>query len=348
MKVKASAIAILAALPLFATAAPTGEQLQDRVFGSVLYEYYLPDQDKGQSAEWAFQEEGSGLGLQVGYRINDTWSIRAELVRQSLASVMSSDDVKGNRAGIDVIYDLGVYPVYLLGGVKNSTTGTSASSANIGVGANFFATDELALFVEANRYQGISKSFSDASIKLGATYFFGAAPAVAPTPAPEPVAAPVIGDADKDGVTDDKDQCADTPITDKVDTVGCSIFTETSVSISLNAQFDNDSAVVKPAYHADIEKLAAFLKRFPNTDVEIAGHASNVGKPAYNLKLSQRRADAVADVLVNQFGIDRSRVKAVGYGVTKPKVTGNTKAAHAANRRIEGVVTASVKEAVQR
>ncbi len=353
MKLKTSAIAVLAALPLFATAAPTGEQLQDRVFGSVIYEYYLPDQDKGQSAEWAFQEEGHGIGLQVGYRINETWGIRAEFVRQSLASVTSNVDVEGNRAGVDLVYDLGTYPVYLVGGVKNFTTARSASAANIGVGAKFFATDDLELFVEANRYQGISKSFIDAGIKLGASYYFGSAPAVvAPTPAPEPAPAPapapVVGDADKDGVTDDKDQCADTPITDKVDTVGCSIFTESSVSINLNAQFDNDSAVVKSEYHADIEKLANFLKRFPNTDVEIGGHASNVGKPAYNLKLSQRRADAVADVLVSQFGIDRSRVKAVGYGVTKPKVAGKTKAAHAANRRIEGVVTASVKEAVQR
>jgi len=350
MKVKTSAIAILAALPLFATAAPTGEQLQDRVFGSVIYEYYAPDQDKGKSADWAFQEEGSGLGLQIGYRINETWGIRAELVRQSLGSVTSNKDVEGNRAGVDLVYDLGTYPIYLVGGVKNITTARSSSAANIGVGANFFATDELELFVEANRYQGISQSYSDAGIKLGASYHFGAAPAVAPTPAPEPapVVVPVVGDADKDGVTDDKDQCADTPITDKVDTVGCSIFTESSVSINLNAQFDNDSAVVKSEYHADIEKLANFLKRFPNTDVEIGGHASNVGKPAYNLKLSQRRADAIANVLVSEFGIDRSRVKAVGYGVTKPKVAGKTKAAHAANRRIEGVVTASVKEAVQR
>ncbi len=352
MKVKTSAIAIMAALPLFAAAAPTAEQLQDRVFGSVFYEYYLPDQPKGKSAEWAFQEEGVGLGLQVGYRINEIWALRAEFVRQNLESVTSEVDVEGNRAGIDMVYNLSTYPIYIVGGVKNFTTGRSASAANIGVGAKFFATDDLELFVEANRYQGVSKSFSDAGIKLGASYYFGAAPAVAPTPAPEPAPepapAPVIGDADKDGVTDDKDQCADTPITDKVDTVGCSIFTETSVSISLNAQFDNDSAVVKPEYHADIEKLANFLKRFPNTDVEIGGHASNVGKPAYNLKLSQRRADAVAEVLVSQFGIDRSRVKSVGYGVTKPKVAGNSKAAHAANRRIEGVVTASVKEAVQR
>ena len=158
----------------------------------------------------------------------------------------------------------------------------------------------------------------------------------------------MIGDADQDGVTDDKDQCANTPITDKVDTVGCSIFTEKEVNFTLKAQFANDSAEIKPEYRAEIADLAAFLKRFPGTDVEIGGHASNVGTPAYNLKLSQRRADAIAHTLITQFGINSARVKAVGYGVTKPRAAGNTAAAHAVNRRIEANVTASVKEAVTR
>lgn len=353
MKLKTSAIAILAALPLMsfvASAAPTAEQLQDRAFGSIFWEYYTPDSDKSRSVEWEGADNGDGVGLQLGYRISKEWAIRAEYVRQDLESALSDLDVEGNRVGLDLMYHVDSLPVYVVGGVKNFTTGRGASAANIGIGANLFATDDLAVFVEANRYQGISKSFADAGVKLGLSYHFGSAPAAepAPAPAPEPAPAPMVADADQDGVTDDKDQCANTPITDKVDTVGCSIFTEQSVSIALNAQFDNDSAVVKTEYHADIEKLANFLKRFPNTDVEIGGHASNVGKPAYNLALSQRRADAVAAVLVNDFGIAASRVKAVGYGVTKPRAAGNTAAAHAVNRRIEATVTASVKEAVQR
>lgn len=355
MKLNTSALAVLAALPLMsfvASAAPTAADLQDRVFGSIFYEYYTPDSDKARSAEWQNVDNGNGRGLNIGYRISPEWAIRAEFARQDLNKAVPGYDVKGNRAGIDLMYHIDSLPVYVVGGVKNFTTGRSASAANVGIGANFFVTDNFAIFTEATRYQGISQTFADAGFKIGLSYVFGSAPQTAPTPAPQPepapAPAPVIGDADQDGVTDDKDQCANTPITDKVDTVGCSIFTETSVRIDLNAQFDNDSSVVKPEYHADIEKLANFLKRFPNTDVEIGGHASNVGTPAYNMALSQRRADAVADVLVSQYGIDRSRVKAVGYGVTKPRAAGNTAAAHAVNRRIEGNVTASVKEAVTR
>lgn len=350
MKLKTSAIAILAALPLMtsvASAAPSAADLKDRVFGSVFYEKYAADSDKERSTEWKGVDDGDGFGLNIGYRISEAWGIRAEYVRQDLDSALQNSNVEGNRVGLDLMYHIDSLPVYVVGGIKNYTTGRSASAANLGFGANLFVTDDLAVFVEANRYQGISKSFADHGVKLGLTYAFGSAPAAAPTAAPEPVVA-AVGDADQDGVTDDKDQCANTPLTDKVDAVGCSIFSEKEVSIALNAQFDNDSAVVKDQYHAEIGQLADFLKRFPNTDVEIGGHASNVGAPAYNLGLSQRRADAIAKILVDKFGINSSRVKAVGYGITKPKAAGNTKAAHAINRRIEAVVTASVKEAVAR
>ncbi len=347
MKLKTSAIAILAAfMATSAVAAPTAAQLQDRVYGSVFTEYYAPDIDKQESAAWGYQGKDWGAGFNVGYQINETWGIRAELLRQSLEN-FKGEEIKGNRAGVDLVYSMTELPIYLVGGLKNITTGQSASAANIGVGSQYFINDNFAVFFEANRYQGISKGFADAGIKLGLTYVFGEAPAVAPTPAPEaPVAA--VGDADKDGVTDDKDKCADTPIVDKVDEVGCSIFTEKSVTIKLNAQFDNNSDVVKDEYLADIEKLADFLKRFPNTDVEIGGHASNVGTPEYNMGLSQRRADAVAKILVEKYGIDAARVKAVGYGITKPLAKGNSKEAHKMNRRIEGVVTASIKESVKR
>lgn len=355
MKLKTSALAILAALPLMsfvASAAPTAEDLQDRVFGSVFWEHYKPDSKKETSPKWQHVKHGDSRGLQIGYRVSKDWAIRAELARQDLHRTVIGYDMKGNRAGIDLMYHIDQTPIYVLGGVKNFTTGRSATAANLGLGANLFVMDNLALFGEINSYRGVNKDFLDTGYKVGMSYFFGSAPAAEPTPAPQPAPiaepAPVVGDADQDGVTDDKDQCANTPITDKVDTVGCSIFTESSVSIALNAQFDNDSSVVKSEYRGDIEKLANFLKRFPNTDVEIAGHASNVGKPAYNMALSQRRADAIAQVLVNDFGINSSRVKAVGYGVTKPRASGNNAAAHALNRRIEAHVTASVKEAVTR
>ena len=167
MKFKTSAIAIMAALPLFATAAPTGEQLQDRAFGSVFGEYYQADKDKLNSASWMGQDEGSGYGFNVGYRVNESWAIRAEVARQFIDSDLVAYDIEGNRVGVDLNYYLSSLPMYIVGGVKNFTTGQDASAANIGLGLEIFTNDNLAFFAEANRYQGISKSFADVGVKLG-------------------------------------------------------------------------------------------------------------------------------------------------------------------------------------
>lgn len=354
MKLSTSAIAIVATLLSTAVLADSSKPLvSDRAFGSVFAEYYLPDQDKGETADWGFAHEGWGHGVELGYNLNETWALRFEYAKQRLEQTTSDNKIDSTRVGIDVLYNVGQTNLYILGGLKhiNAEQSEDGSALNAGIGYRHYLTDRVAVYGEANRFQGISDSFADANLKLGVTVLFGDAPVVAePTPAPAPAPAPVVveADSDKDGVTDANDLCPGTPVTDKVDATGCSIFTEKEVNFTLKAQFDNDSAVIKPEYRSEIADLAAFLKRFPGTDVEIGGHASNVGSAAYNLKLSQRRADAVAQVLSNEHGISSSRVTATGYGVTRPKVTGNTPAAHAANRRIEAVVTATVKEKVER
>ena len=354
MKLSTSAIAIMATLLSTTALADSSKPLvSDRAFGSVFAEYYLPDGDKTESAEWAFMDEGWGYGVELGYNLNESWALRLEYAKQRLEQLTTDDKLDGKRVGLDVMYNLSNTGVYVLGGLKHldvdSTDETTA--LNMGVGYRQYLNDRVSLFGEANRFQGIGDSFADANIKLGMSVLFGDAPVVAePTPAPEPVVAPVVvvADSDNDGVPDSSDLCPGTPSTDKVDATGCSIFTEKEVNFTLKAQFDNDSSVIKPEYDSEIADLAAFLKRFPGTDVEIGGHASNVGGAAYNMKLSERRADAVAKVLLNEHGISASRVTVKGYGVTRPKVEGNTPAAHAANRRIEAVVTATVKEKVER
>ncbi|MBU0911435.1 MAG: OmpA family protein [Gammaproteobacteria bacterium] len=354
MKLSTSAIAIMATLLSTTALADSSKPLvTDRAFGSVFAEYYLPDGDKTESAEWAFMDEGWGYGVELGYNLNESWALRLEYAKQRLDQLTTDDTLDGKRIGLDVLYSLSNTGVYVLGGLKHldvdSTDETTA--LNMGVGYRQYLNDRVSLYGEANRFQGIGDSFADANIKLGMSMLFGDAPVVAePTPAPEPVQAPVVvvADSDKDGVPDSSDLCPGTPTTDKVDATGCSIFTEKEVNFTLKAQFDNDSSVIKPEYNSEIADLAAFLKRFPGTDVEIGGHASNVGAAAYNLKLSERRADAVAKVLLNEHGISAGRVTVKGYGVTRPKVEGNTQAAHAANRRIEAVVTATIKEKVER
>lgn len=104
-------------------------------------------------------------------------------------------------------------------------------------------------------------------------------------------------------------------------------------SMELAVHFDTAKSVIKPAYRAELERVAAFLKEYPGVTGTIEGHTDNVGGKKMNEELSQRRAEAVVDYLVKNFGIDRSRLKAVGYGPNKPIASNATAAGRAKNRR---------------
>jgi len=85
----------------------------------------------------------------------------------------------------------------------------------------------------------------------------------------------------------------------------------------------------------ELEATAQFLKENPKLQVEISGHTDNVGKPADNLTLSTKRAEAVVRYLTKQGEISPERLKAKGYGETKPKTRNDTEEGRAQNRRIE-------------
>ncbi|WP_371185704.1 OmpA family protein [Thalassotalea maritima] len=113
-----------------------------------------------------------------------------------------------------------------------------------------------------------------------------------------------------------------------------SIRASKTLGVELAVHFAHDSAVVDSVYLDEIKQLADFLQQNPETRVTIEGHTSVVGTVAYNHKLSQRRANAIASILTQQFAIDRGRVSAVGYGELKPLNFANDERAHAQNRRI--------------
>ncbi len=103
----------------------------------------------------------------------------------------------------------------------------------------------------------------------------------------------------------------------------------------INIQFDTNKSDIKPRYHGELKKLGDFLTEFPNAKGVIEGHTDNVGSKASNMKLSQRRADSVRNYIIKNFGIAPERIKAVGYGPTKPVASNKTKEGKAQNRRIE-------------
>jgi OOP family OmpA-OmpF porin len=105
--------------------------------------------------------------------------------------------------------------------------------------------------------------------------------------------------------------------------------------IVLKMEFDNGKADIKPKYHAEIGKVAEFMKKYPEAKGAIEGHTDNVGGHDYNMKLSERRAASVKNYLIEKFGIDPERLSSKGYGYTKPVADNKTREGRQENRRIE-------------
>jgi len=115
---------------------------------------------------------------------------------------------------------------------------------------------------------------------------------------------------------------------------------EEKVSMVLNILFDTDKATVKDQYYEDIEKLANFMKTYTNTTVTIEGHTDSIGSSEYNKKLSEARAKSVRQILIDKYGIDGSRISAVGHGEEFPVDTNDTPEGRQKNRRVEAIVEA--------
>jgi len=147
--------------------------------------------------------------------------------------------------------------------------------------------------------------------------------------APTPVVMPKMpGDEDGDGVTDDKDACPGTPKGIPVDERGC-------WAIKSDVLFDFDKATIKPEYYSWLDKGKELFEKYPTMKVQIDGHTDSTGPEEYNQKLSERRAKAVKDYLVNKVGIAADRLTTVGYGEMKPAYPNDTKENRAKNRRVE-------------
>jgi len=98
--------------------------------------------------------------------------------------------------------------------------------------------------------------------------------------------------------------------------------------------FDVDSATVKPAAMVSLDKISAVLTKYPKTTITVAGHTDNTGRADYNLKLSERRANAVRFALAER-GVGASRVTAMGFGADNPVASNTTPEGRAENRRVE-------------
>lgn len=179
-------------------------------------------------------------------------------------------------------------------------------------------------------------------------------------------------DSDDDGVADYLDKCPKTPIEARgmVDEKGCPRDTDSDgvpdyldncpklAGVASNhgcpeikkeirtlfqkalqgIQFETGKDVIKKASNPILNQIAKVLTENPTYLIEVQGHTDNVGKPASNQILSDKRANAVRKYLIAK-GVDEKRITAKGYGDTKPVASNKTTSGKAKNRRVEFVVS---------
>lgn len=151
-------------------------------------------------------------------------------------------------------------------------------------------------------------------------------------------------DSDGDGVYDYIDQCPRTLKGVQVDAVGCPLKKEQDLSQLQKAiNFETGSSKLTPASLPTLDLVVKLLLEFKDVALEIQGHTDSKGRYTYNLNLSQRRADAVMDYMLEQ-GLEVWRLKAKGYGPDLPVADNDTKEGRSKNRRVELVPVAAVPE----
>ncbi|MFZ7090854.1 OmpA family protein [Primorskyibacter sp. 2E233] len=109
------------------------------------------------------------------------------------------------------------------------------------------------------------------------------------------------------------------------------------VTMPQDILFATDSAQLRPALVADLRDVGASLLAYPNTTAQVIGHTDSDGDAAYNLNLSQRRAQSVANVLISE-GVPGSRISVIGRGEDQPIASNLTAEGKAQNRRVEIVI----------
>lgn len=112
---------------------------------------------------------------------------------------------------------------------------------------------------------------------------------------------------------------------------------------SNSIRFDFDKAEIKPQYRETLSRIAGVLMSVRGYSIHIFGYTDDVGTRDYNVKLSERRAQAVRDYLLKA-GLDPKIITIKGYGKSDPRVSGDGAEARAKNRRVEiGLVDSTLR-----
>ena len=322
-----------------------------------------------------FTENPLGPALTIGYGLSDRWALEFMYSQFNVdysQGVISGSDT--TRLGwLDLLYEFQGderWQPFLVFGAGRADAGRGSlgdvdeTQMNLGVGLFRAINDRFSLRGDLRAVYSDAERSLEPFASLGVTALLGSlsrAESVAAIPVdsdsdgvadsqdscPDTATGVVVDqfgcelDDDRDGVVNSLDACPDTPSGAKVDARGCAVELEELVTIDLALEFDSNSASLRPEHAEEIEKAVQFLRSYPNAAAVIEGHTDSDGAAGYNLQLSEQRARAVLDFMVQQRGISVDRLSAVGYGESRPVGPNDTTLGKQANRRVAVVVSGS-------
>lgn len=325
-------------------------------------------------------DDDNFLGLGVGYRFDNPWALEFTYLEGDADSDLPGvGDIDVEMYHIGALYHLtsrNKFTPFLSFGAGEGDYSRSGFDddefqVNAGAGFKYAFTEKAHLRSDLKFFHGNSVDAVNAAISVGLHYAFGGKSSAAPAP----VAASVDGDDDGDGVLNSVDQCPNTPAGADVDSRGCPrdddgdgvynyqddcpgttnrkarvdgrgcyIKLDRKIDITLNLEFDFDSAEAREEHVAEVQKVADVMEEYPESTVTMAGHTDSTGPEEYNQGLSERRAKTIADMLTERFDISGSRVSSIGYGESQPIDTNDTREGRQNNRRVVAHVEGETEE----
>ncbi|HBG04718.1 MAG: hypothetical protein A2075_12360 [Geobacteraceae bacterium GWC2_58_44] len=269
----------------------------------------------------------SVIGVRAGYNFTSHFGVEAASGYIRTEEKRGGGDVDALNYHLDMLYHFmpeGPLVPYLAAGYgghwREYPGGRDFSDGafNYGAGLKYFLTEGMALRGDVRHFvmKDDDETFHNLEYSVGVDFLFGQQkPAVAAVRAEQPQEeAPVEVPAAEPAPGHYK------------------------YCITLQGEFDIDRATIRPENRDEIAQVGEFMKKYPTTTAVIEGHTDNVGAADYNMELSRRRAEAVVDHLVENYGIDRSRLAARGYGMSRPIADNATDEGKQLNRRIEAII----------
>jgi OOP family OmpA-OmpF porin len=310
------------------------EELDKRWYLSGGLSYSILDNDRDKLGPGVEVENAPGGYVGIGKAINEWLNLELNLKGQHADLDGASGSWKQYGASLDGLVFFNRSPVFSpyavlgVGALQSDLSGVKKDTAPVveaGLGFMHDIDDDGAkLRLEARHrwdfadinIPGGNTTYNDWILMAGVTIPIGPRPRSAPEPRPvvtmaEPAPVPAAP--------------APVPVT------------ETVVLKGVNFCFDCDTLSSQARQILDANAMALINQR-ANATFEVAGHTDSIGSDAYNLRLSQRRADSVRSYLVQQ-GVDANRMSAVGYGESQPVADNGTEAGRAENRRVELRIT---------